>query len=361
VGAVRGCGLALLDGEGRIGLWSPGAEVILGRRATDVIDRTAEVLLPPGARDGWPAAVLEAVCRHGIHEEERWLARADGSLVRAALTWTVEESGPSTAFALVLHDVTTRWRREVEREAQLGREEQARRRAEQAMRAREEFLATLSHELRTPLTAIVGWAHLLRSGTLDAENRERAVEIIERNARVEAQLTADILDVSRVIAGKLRLSMQKVDPAAVVRAALDTVVQDAQRKGVGLEVDLQPAGPVRGDPGRLQQAVGNLLANAVKFTPSGGRVQVSLRGGERAVEVQVRDTGAGIPEDVLPHIFDRFGQGTRRWAGGLGLGLVLCRHLIELHAGTLSASSPGPGRGAIFSFTLPRTDGEVER
>jgi signal transduction histidine kinase/ActR/RegA family two-component response regulator len=239
----------------------------------------------------------------------------------------------------------------------LAQEQLARAEAEQASRLKDEFLATASHELRTPLTAIIGWAHMLRHGMLNEDNATRAIETIERNAKSQAQIVEDILDVSRVITGKLRLNIEAVDLASVINAAIDSVQLAADSKNLQLQVTLDPsARHVAGDAGRLQQVVWNLLSNAIKFTPAGGRVEVRLEREGAHAQLKVSDTGCGFSSDFLPFIFDRFrqadGSSTRRH-GGLGLGLSIVRHLIELHGGTVSADSPGTGGGATFTIELP--------
>lgn len=244
-----------------------------------------------------------------------------------------------------------------ERDQLLVREQMARSEAESANRLKDEFLATVSHELRTPLTAIIGWSHMLRNGNLNDAAARRAVETIERNAKVQAQLVEDILDVSRVITGNLRLNVGPVDAASVINAAIDSVQLAADSKGIQLEVTLDPsARHINGDARRLQQVVWNLLSNAIKFTPSSGNVRVRLERVESYVQIKVSDTGCGISHDFLPFIFDRFrqadGTSTRRH-GGLGLGLAIVRHLVELHGGTVSADSQGEGLGSTFIIKLP--------
>lgn len=229
--------------------------------------------------------------------------------------------------------------------------------AEAAANAKDEFMAVVSHELRTPLNAILGWARMLRVGKLDPESVIHAVETIERNAKSQAKLIEDLLDFSRIISGKLRLDVGPVELAAVVEAAADVVRPAAEAKEIRLQIVLDPrAGPVPGDPDRLQQMMWNLLSNAVKFTSKGGRVQVRLERINSHVEITVSDTGQGISADFLPHVFERFLQGdnttTRRY-GGLGLGLAITRHLAELHGGTISADSAGEGQGATFTLKLP--------
>jgi signal transduction histidine kinase len=225
-----------------------------------------------------------------------------------------------------------------------------------ANRSKDEFLATISHELRTPLTSILGWAQLLAGGQLDASERAQAIESIARNARSQAQLIDDLLDVSRIITGKLRLDVQEVDIGAVLDGALGVVLPAAEAKGITLEVRREDAqGPLPGDPSRLQQVFWNLLVNAVKFTQNGGRVSVLVSRRGPAMRIAVHDNGAGIERDVLPFVFDRFWQGESRPTSrrGLGLGLAIVRHLVELHGGTVMAKSPGAGLGATFTVTLP--------
>jgi len=229
--------------------------------------------------------------------------------------------------------------------------------ARAANRAKDEFLATLSHELRTPLSAIVGWTHMLRTGQLDSGTAARAIETIDRNARVQTQLISDILDVSRIVSGKLHLEVRPLELASTIAAALDTVRPSADAKGVVLVSSLEPAGmPVSGDPDRLQQVVWNLLANAIKFTPRGGRVELRLRRANTHAEVVVEDTGPGIPRAFLPHVFERFRQAdgsSTRAHGGLGLGLAIVRHLVEAHGGTVRAENAAEGTGSVFTVRLP--------
>jgi signal transduction histidine kinase len=242
--------------------------------------------------------------------------------------------------------------------ARLFEEEQrARAVAEAASRAKDEFLAVLSHELRTPLNAVYGWARMLESGQLSGEAVTRAISAITRNAESQMQLIEDMLDVARIVSGKMRLDVRPIDVHAVIQTAIDAVRPAAQAKAIALRATLDDGVPlVAGDPDRLQQVVWNLLINAVKFTPRDGCVDIQVRHHPPHVEVVVRDTGCGIPPDVLPYVFDRFRQGesgSARPHGGLGLGLALVRHLVELHGGTVGASSAGEHRGATFTVRLP--------
>ena len=232
----------------------------------------------------------------------------------------------------------------------------ARREAESANRLKDEFLATLSHELRTPLNAIVGWTSMLSRGQIEPARLPRVFDALERNAQVQAQLIADVLDVSRIITGKLQLHLSTVDIGDPIARAVDAVRPAANAKGVTLSIEEAPDCIVRGDDGRLQQVFWNLLSNAVKFTPSGGSVRVAVTREAGGISVCVTDTGAGISSDFLPFVFDRFRQADQtstRTHGGLGLGLSIVKHLTELHGGTVNAFSAGPGRGARFHVALP--------
>jgi PAS domain S-box-containing protein len=238
-------------------------------------------------------------------------------------------------------------------------ERAARASAERLSDMKDRFLANLSHELRTPLNAVLGWAQILRRGVKDTADLQKGLEAIERSARVQNQLIGDLLDISRITSGKVRLDVQRIDPASVIDAAIETVRPSAEAKGVRLVSMLDPgAGPISGDPARLQQVMWNLLSNAIKFTPKGGRVQVTLARINSHVEINVADTGIGISAEFIPQVFDRFQQGdlsTTKAFGGLGLGLSIVKHLVELHGGTVTASSAGTNQGATFSVRLPLT------
>lgn len=232
----------------------------------------------------------------------------------------------------------------------------AKKEAEAATVAKDEFMSVVSHELRTPLNAIVGWGQMLKDERILPEMRRKGLETILRNAQMQTQLIEDILDFSRIISGKLRIEVQKIDLSDVIKAAIDVVTPAANAKNIRLEVILDSKGIVSGDADRLQQVMWNLLTNAVKFTPKGGRVQVRLERINSSVEISVSDTGQGISPEFLPYIFDRFRQQdntqTRRH-GGLGLGMAITRHIVELHGGTIRAQSPGEGLGATFTVRLP--------
>jgi len=254
-------------------------------------------------------------------------------------------------------EIEERLRAENEREELLARERLLRGQAEELSRLKDEFLATMSHELRTPLNAIFGWITLLRTRRLDEATQARALETIERNARAQKRLIEDLLDVSRIVTGKIALELGDVVPRRVVEGAIATMQPSAQAKEVSIVPVLGEAtGTVRGDPARLQQVVCNLLSNAIKFTPPGGRVDVALAMSGDQVQISVADTGQGIKAEFLPHVFERFRQedgSISRRHGGLGLGLAIVRHLVELHSGTVEAQSEGEGHGACFIVSLP--------
>ena len=308
----------------------------------------------------------EAIRRHmqrvlsGAKEEYVACVNFEGPGLRwihAVYVPTKDSTGSVNGWVAVVSDITDRRRLEEEREELLQREHEARARAEEVNHLKDEFLATVSHELRTPLSAILGWATLLRAGGLGEQQSKLALETIERNSKTQAQLIEDLLDVSRIITGKLRLDVHPVKLPSVVESVLSSVAPAAEAKGVRIQTVIDPnAGPVSGDPARLQQVLWNLLSNAIKFTPRGGRVQVRLERINSHIEIIVSDTGQGIRADFLPYVFDRFRQGeggSRRQHSGLGLGLAIVRHLVELHGGVVTVDSPGEGHGATFTVRLP--------
>jgi signal transduction histidine kinase len=328
--------------------------------AVEAMKGGAQDYLLKGAisRQSLQKAVLNAIEKVGLQNEVEKrtaeLARTNEELTREV----AERKRAEAALQGMYGELEALVR---QRTAELSRAMQE---AEEANRMKDEFLATLSHELRTPLNAMLGWAQVLRMGKLDTAASARALETIERNARAQAQLIADLLDVSRIITGKLRLDFQPVELRRILDAALDSVRPAAEAKGIRLGVSLGPlASPVLGDADRLQQVVWNLLSNAIKFTPGDGAVEVRLRQNGGSAEVRVSDTGAGIRPDFLPYVFDRFRQAEStitRSHGGLGLGLSIVRHLVELHGGTVEVQSAGEGKGAAFSVLLPVRSALVE-
>lgn len=275
-----------------------------------------------------------------------------------------DQAGQVVGVVLVFRDAGKRRDEARRHEELLARETAVRQQAEAASRMKDEFLAMLSHELRTPLSAIAGWVHLLRQADLPPEQTAHGLAVIERNVRAQVQLISDLLDVSRIASGKLRLDIEPVDVASVVEASLESVRLAAVAKGISVCLHLEPGvGSIHGDADRLQQVVWNVLQNAIKFTPGGGHVEIELHADGSLVQITVTDSGVGIAPALLPHLFERFWQAdgslTRRH-GGLGLGLTLVRQLVELHGGTVQADSPGEGKGTTITIRLPRQAAPVE-
>ncbi len=293
-------------------------------------------------------AVLKA---HGHVVPSETYVRADPDARLRQIAWLQQR-----AQAL---DHELQYRRELEEalRSALARTESARSEAEQAGRLKDDFLAILSHELRTPLNAILGWAQIMRTENVDPDTLSRGLDVILRNAELQTRLIEDLLDVSRIIRGELTIASEAVDLGATATAAAESVRPASAAKGIDLQVHVDPAGPiVTGDAVRLRQVIWNLLSNAVKFTPSQGSVTLTVERAGPDARIVVRDSGAGIPAEFLPHVFDRFKQAdnsTTRRFGGLGLGLAVVRHLAEAHGGTVSAQSEGPGRGSTFTVSLP--------
>ncbi|MBD2744981.1 response regulator [Coleofasciculus sp. FACHB-1120] len=349
-----------LDTEGRAIRWGVGAERILGYQEAEILGQSVSIIYTPeDIERGADKQELETAVTEGRAEDERWHVRKDGTRFWASgiITPLRDETGQLRGFSKIMRDFTERKRAEDERNQLLASEQEARAAAESANRMKDEFLATLSHELRSPLNAMLGWVQLLNTRKFDEATTARAMETIERSAKAQAQLVEDLLDVSRIIQGKLRLNVRPVELALVVEAAVDTARPAADAKAIRLQSVLDPsAGPVAGDSDRLQQIIWNLLSNAIKFTPKDGRVQVRLERVNSHVEITVTDTGLGIRSDFVPYVFDRFRQAdssiTRSYSG-LGLGLAIVRHLVELHGGTVRAESQGEGQGAAFVVKLP--------
>ena len=356
------------DREGRIVTWNPKAEQLFGWSRDEVLGQSlADTIVPPSLREAHRRGIAHYLATGEGPVLNRLIElsarRRDGTEIPVEIAITPVRLGGAVIFSAFLRDISDRKRIEAERATLLAREQTARAEAEAANRAKDEFLTILSHELRTPLNAVYGWARMLRSRQLDEAASARALEAIDRNANAQVRLIDDLLDVSRVITGKMRLDVRPVDLPAVVDAALDAVRPAAEAKGIRLQSVLDPrSGPMTGDPNRLQQVVWNLLINAVKFTAKGGQVQVHLQRVASHVEIVVSDTGRGIAPDLLPFVFDRFRQqdsSSTRASTGLGLGLALVKHFVELHGGSVAAQSPGEGQGATFTVKLPVTIAEI--
>jgi PAS domain S-box-containing protein len=350
--------------DGVITTWNHGAERLFGYGPADIIGRPLADLVPRDA-EAEQAYLLQRIRRGERVERLETLRVAKGGRpinVSVTIFPLRDGSGQVAGAAEIVHDITAHKQAEIERERLLAAERTARAEAERIGHVKDEFLATLSHELRTPLNVILGWIHLLTTSRMGPEETAQALEIIRRSARSQAQLIEDLLDMSRIVSGKLRMDMQRVELVSIIDAAIESVRPAAEAKGVRLIKTLDPAGgSVLGDPNRLQQIVWNLLSNAVKFTPKGGRVQTLLSHAHGHVEIEVNDTGQGIPREFLPHVFERFRQAdasTTRRHTGLGLGLAIVRHLIELHGGSVIVESAGEGRGASFTVALPALEPE---
>ncbi len=349
--SVHDYAICMLSPTGEITSWNAGAERLFAYSAEDIIGRSVACFYTEAEREqGVPAEHLREARERGRCEGESVRVRRGGLPFDAHVVLTpLLTDGELRGYSLVVRNITERKRLE----------DDLRRRAEDlaaANRAKEDFLATLSHELRTPLNAMLGWTRLLRMGKLQGEAAERALETIERNARAQEQLIADILDVSRIVTGKMRLELVPCELAPVVDAALDAVRPAADAKGVHLASDIAWSGTVLGDSDRLQQVLWNLLVNGIKFTPPGGAVSLAVSRAGPTATMTVTDSGDGISEELLPFIFDRFRQGdssVTRPHGGLGLGLSIVRHIVELHGGKVQAWSAGKGKGATFSVYLP--------
>jgi PAS domain S-box-containing protein len=345
--------------DGVITSWNPAAERTFGWTAAEAIGQPIMLIVPD---DRWAEeeGVLGRIRRGERVDHFETIRRAkDGRLVDMSITVSPirGDSGHVVGASTVARDISQRRRMEQQGAALLVREQEARQEAEALNRAKDELLATVSHELRTPLNSIFGWARLIQSGELDEAGRARAIETILRNASAQARLVEDLLDFSRMTAGRMRLDLQRVELNGIVEAAIETVRPTARIKGVSLMAALDDSlETMQGAPDRLQQVVWNLLMNSIKFTRRGGRVEISTRRLPEAVAVVVTDTGQGIAADILPHVFELFRQGdssSTRAHGGLGLGLALVRRLVELHGGHVMAHSGGKDQGATFTVTLP--------
>ena len=332
--------------------WNRAAERLFGYLAAEIVGKSIRIIIPDDRQQEEDIVLSRVRAGLRVDHYETIRRRKDGTTIAVSLTVSPIRTADGTIVGAskIARDISDRERAEQERQRLLQI-------ARDASRLKDEFLATLSHELRTPLNGIVGYVRLIQMDLLVGEKRTRAMEAVGRSVTALTQIVEDVLDVSRIVSGKLRLNMQIVDLAAVIESAIDIVRPALDAKGIRLKTAIaSDAAQISGDPDRLQQVLWNLLSNAAKFTPRGGEVCVGLESAESFVELTIRDTGAGIPLDFLPYVFDRFRQadaGVTRATGGLGLGLAICRHLVELHGGRIFADSQGPGTGATFRVELP--------
>jgi two-component system CheB/CheR fusion protein len=350
--------MMLLDAQGNIVTWSEGATRLLGWSKEEAIGHSASMIYAGEDPAGQLAEEMETAIRQNRAADETWHQRKDGSRFwgRGVLTALRDEDGGSSAFVKVMRDETARRDAEISRDHLLVSEQSARRDAEQSNVVKDQFLARLSHELRTPLSSITTWAELLQDN-IDDSTRQEGLRVIQRSAEAQAQLLNDLLEISRIASGKMRLQQTRRSLAEVIRQAVEAMLPGASQRGVALEMEAaQDPFDIAFDPDRIRQVVSNLLTNAVKFTPAGGRIDVKLSRVDNFAEIRVTDTGHGIDPGFLPYIFTPFSQAdysmTRNY-GGLGLGLAICKELVELHGGTIEAQSEGFGRGATIVVRLP--------
>ncbi len=380
---MAGQGVMVTDVDLVVRGWNGWLETASGRRAEEVVGRPLFEV--------WPDLIARGLDHHyrdALAGQVRVVAQAlhgyllvmprragdDAPMPQSARIAPLTADGRVVGTITVVEDVSDRTLREAELREQIEALKAARHAAEDALRAKDEFLATLSHELRTPLNSVLGWTRILRYRYDDTASLRRGLEVIERNGAAQLRLIEDMLDMSRMMSGKLRVEMRETDVVAAALTAIDALTPTAAAKGVTIRTHVTPGLPaVNGDPDRLSQVAWNLLANAVKFTPAGGTVEVAVEAAPGAILLRVTDTGQGISPDFLPYIFEPFRQGdgsTTRRHGGLGLGLALVRRIVDLHGGRVSVHSTGPGRGATFTVYLPaltplaprgrRLDGDAE-
>jgi PAS domain S-box-containing protein len=342
------------DLNGIVTTWNVAAERMFGYTAAEMIGTSIRVLIPEDRQSEEDETLARIRRGDTVEHFETLRRRKDGTIIVIALTVSPIRNafGEVVGASKIARDITKM--KEIENERQRLLES-----VQEISRLKDEFVATLSHELRTPLNAILGYARMLRSGVMAPDRLDQAIQVIERNAAWLSRMVDDVLDISRIITGKMRLTIQRVELGPIVRTAIDGIQPAATAKGIRVEFSDEGAAPIAGDPERLQQILWNLLSNAVKFTSRGGLVRVGLRQAEASAEISVVDNGDGIAPEFLPYIFERFRQadstGTRE-RSGLGLGLAIVRQLVEAHGGAIEASSEGTGQGAAFRILLPVAD-----
>ncbi len=351
-------GIVTLDRQQQVMTWNTAAEKLYGWPADACINRRLPVILEV-QRASFNFRFNQALQNRTVSNHECQHLRQDGRVVDVSLSLAPLHDADEHIYGVVMVavDITISKQIAAQRLNLLEQESAARTAAESANRIKDEFLAVLSHELRTPLNAIVGWIKLIKKGTLKPLVVQKAIDIIERNAIAQAQLIEDLLDLSRIIRGQVRLAIRPVDVTALISATVETLRPATEAKSIRVSVDCAPnIDWILADPSRLQQIFWNLLSNAIKFTPSAGSVAIRLRAVDSHLQIQVSDSGIGIASDFLPHVFDYFRQAdgsSTRSQGGLGLGLAITRRLVELHGGTIEVESPGLNQGSTFTVSLP--------
>jgi len=361
---VKDYAIFMLDPKGKVLSWNAGAQRLKGYTPEEIIGKHFSIFYPKAdVLNKKPQRELEIASIEGRVEDEGWRVRKDGTRFWANVVLTAlhDDKGKLRGFAKITRDMTEQRRAEDglrDQAAQLEKRVQERTlELEKANRMKDEFIATLSHELRTPITSITGWVQMLQDGALTPPQQHKALEVIDRNLATQAQLIDDLLNVSRIVAGKMQIEMQSLHPAPLIEEAIDSLLPTVKAKSLKLTRDLDSSiGPIHVDPARFHQVVWNLLTNALKFTPKRGHIHVSLKRVNSSALLVVSDSGEGIDAEFLPYVFDRFQQADSSYSrkhGGLGVGLTIVKYLVELHGGTVSAESAGPGKGSTFSIMLP--------
>lgn len=339
--------------------WNKGAERIFGYTAKEVIGKSVTILIPPDHHDEEPVILKKIRKGERIGHYETVRVKKDGQLIHVSLTVSPikRPDGKIIGASKIVRDISDLKRAEAQLKKALEEAQKAKAEAEEANRLKDEFLTTVSHELRTPLTSIMGWVRMLRAQALDEESAKKALETIDRNARAQAQLIEDLLDISRIVSGKMHLEFEPLQPWVVVNASIDAVKPMAEAKNIRLQMVIDSnVGTINADYQRLQQVIWNLLSNAVKFTPPDGAIRVQVEKVDSNVEITVSDNGKGIKREFLPHIFERFTQAdssTTRVYGGMGIGLAIVKSIVEFHGGSVRVESEGEGKGATFTVSIP--------
>ena len=338
--------------DGVITSWNPGAERMFGYSAKEAVGQPITMLFPPDGVDEEAEFLRRLGAGRRVEHYETARIRKDGERIQVSVSLSPlkDEAGSIVGVSKIVRDITELKRRELMLHA-------ARAAAEAADHAKDEFLAVLSHELRTPLTTMVGWVKMLQDPRLNDAQRAQAIETIDRSTHALARMIDDLLDISRIVAGRMRLQSAPINLTPVIAETIESLQPEAKAKGVALRLHVEPmVSIVLADRDQIRQVMSNLLANSLRHTPAAGRVDVSVRPGDKTIQIQVQDSGGGIQPELLPHVFDRFRQAdsqTPGVRGGLGLGLAIVKRIVELHGGTVEAASEGPGRGAIFIVALP--------